>query len=393
MPEAFGVPGGPPGPPGHSFACAACGAGSGVEQAAWRCACGGPLELAEAAPFSRAAIDDAEPSFWRYARALPPLDPRHRVRLGEAVTPLLALELPAGRAVLKLDYLFPTGSYKDRGLAVLVSWLRSLRIRSVVEDSSGNAGAALAAYTAAAGIECTIYVPASNSPGKLAQAAAYGAELVPIAGDRAAVADAALRAAATRFYASHNRCPMFLAGVATLGFELVEQLGWRAPDHVVVPAGYGSLVLGLHWAFRALVAGGVLGGLPRLHAVQTAAYPALAAAWAGGADEVDARGGGPTLAEGIACRRPLRGRALLRAIRESRGTVTSVGDDETLEALRALVRRGVYVEPTSAVAAAGHARLATDGTIAPTETVVVVLTGSGLKAATTIGDLLAGRRG
>jgi threonine synthase len=371
------------------YVCVRCGRRLGEDLAVWRCPCGGLLELAPPGPFAREQVVAGEPGLWRYAAALPAVAAADRLRLGEVLTPLVPADLGGLPVLLKLDHLLPTGSYKDRGAAVLMSRLRTLGVTEVVEDSSGNAGAAIAAYSAAAGIDCTILTPATNSPAKLAQIRAYGAHLVPVPGDRAAVAAAALERAEATFYASHNRQPLFLAGVATVGFEIWEQLGHRAPGSVIVPAGHGSLVLGLARAFEALRAAGAIETLPEIHAVQSEAFPALASALRSGAMDIEATGGeAPTLAEGIACREPIRGRAVLAALRASGGGAFTVTETEIRDALLGLARSGFYVEPTGAVAAAGLRRLASGGGVPPGPT-VVVLTGSGLKAGARIAELMA----
>ena len=371
------------------YVCSPCGTRFSAEMAIWRCSkCGGVLAGWPAVAFSERDVDERETGLWRYARALPPLPAPERVRLGEVMTPLVRSESLA--AMLKVDYLLPSGSYKDRGSAVLVSRLRHLGIRQALEDSSGNAGSSIAAYSAAAGISCEVFVPAGNSPDKLAQIRAYGATLRPIDGDRAAVARAALGAAETRFYASHNWHPDFHAGVSTLGFEIWEQFGRRAPEAVVVPVGHGSLVLGLHRAFESLALGGAVSRAPRIFAVQADAYSSLARAWAEHADEpgpVQEPGG--TIAEGIATRLPLRGREVLDALRDSGGTALSVSEEEIRQALVKLLRLGFYVEPTAAVGVAGLELLRSRGEI-PREAsrVVVVLTGNGLKAGRRIAEVV-----
>ena len=365
------------------YLCPACGNTLGMDAVAWRCPCGGTLELSPPAPFGPVDVDTAEPGFWRYARALPGIDDVSRLRLGEMMTPLVSTGCLGTPCQLKLDYLLPTGSYKDRGAGPMMALLRRLGVREVLEDSSGNAGAAAAAYAAASGIRCAIYTPAQNSPAKLAQIRAYGATLVPVDGDRAAVAEAALVAAGSTFYASHNHHPIFLAGVATLGLELWEQGGFSLPDHVVVPAGYGSLVLGLARARAALGT-----RWPRIHAVQSDAYSAVTRSMTAGSHDVEPFGSAETLAEGIACRCPVRGAAVLRALRESGGSAISVPDHEIRDALLRLARSGFYVEPTSAAAAAGLVRLVRAGVIGAGERAVVVLTGSGLKASQRIAQLI-----
>jgi threonine synthase len=330
------------------------------------------------------------PSLWRYGAALP-VRAEEAVSLGETITPLVEAHVDGTAIRFKLDFLLPTGSYKDRGAAVLLSALRALGVRHAVEDSSGNAAAAIAAYAARAGIACTVFAPASASAGKLVQAAAYGARVERVEGSRDDVANAAIAAAtadATATYASHNWHPFFVEGVKTWALEVWEQLGYRAPDNVVVPVGSGSMLLGAHLAFSQLRNGGEIEELPRLFAAQPAACAPLHAAFAAGADDVAAVERKPTLAEGASIARPVRGRELLTSLRASGGATTAVEEDEIATALRDLARQGIYVEPTSAVAAAGVRQLMERQEIGPGETTVVMLTGSGLKATEAIRDLL-----
>ena len=330
-------------------------------------------------------IENSEPGLWRYAAALPPLGKSQRLRLGEVMTPLVASELYGVPVYLKLDYLLPTGSYKDRGASVLMSVLRKNGIKQVMDDSSGNAGAAAAAYAAAAGIECTIYTPAKNSPAKLAQIQAYGATLVAIEGSRQMVADAVLNKAETAFYASHVWHPLYPAGVATLGFEIWEQLGHRLPAAVAVPAGQGSLVLGLARAFEALSKGRHSVCQPAIVAVQTKAFPALVNSFESAPPRSAATPDVGTIAEGIACVKPLREAAVLAALRRGQGRAIAVSESEIKDALLTLAKAGFYVEPTSAVAAAGFNRAKLDPASGP---IVIVLTGSGMKATERISDLI-----
>ena len=164
----------------------------------------------------------------------------------------------------KLEFMMPTGSFKDRGMTVMVSYLKSRGLDRVLEDSSGNAGASLAAYAAAAGMGCRILVPETASYPKIAQIAAGGADVVTIKGSRQDVAEAALRQSAEIFYASHNWQPFFLEGTKTLAYELWEQSGFQAPDNLVVPLGYGSNVLGADRAFAELEHTGEIAAGPRI---------------------------------------------------------------------------------------------------------------------------------
>jgi len=282
----------------------------------------------------------------------------------------------------------PTGSFKDRGMTVMVSYLRSRGIARVLEDSSGNAGASLAAYAAAAGLACRILVPETASYPKIAQIAAGGADVVTIKGSRQDVAEAALAQSTEIFYASHNWQPFFVEGTKTLAYELWEQLGFTAPDNVVVPLGYGSNVLGADRGFEELHRNGEIERRPRIFGVQAAACAPYATAFDAGTDTLVPTRIAPTIAEGIATTRPTRVAEVLHVIRQSGGSIVAVDEAEIVDALGRLARRGLYVEPTSATAAAGLTRLLTSGTIRPSERTVLVLTGSGLKASATIGELL-----
>jgi threonine synthase len=362
---------------GLSFRCAACGREYPLRTGRWNCACGGPFELVGGPPFSKAGLEPGEWSLWRY-RAMLPVD--EEVSLGEGLTPLVKLELYGLEAHLKLEFLMPTGSFKDRGTAVLVSFLKGQGIEEVVEDSSGNAAASLAAYCAKAGIKARIFVPSYASPAKLRQIEVYGAELVPIPGSRADAARAAETAAQKSYYASHYWNPFVLEGLKTFAYELCEQLGWRAPDNLIFPSGHGTFLLGAYRGFRDLVQAGAIPRLPRLFAAQAQACAPLAEGLRQGLPGPAEIEPGETIAEGIRIARPVRGPQVLEAIRASGGGAVAVSDGETEAAQRELARLGLYVEPTSAVAIAGLKRLIGQGAIRPGELTVLPLTGSGLKS-------------
>jgi threonine synthase len=316
------------------------------------------------------------------------VDSADAVSLGEGWTPLVTGNWGGSPVHYKLDFMMPTGSFKDRGMTVMVSYLRSRGIARVLEDSSGNAGASLSAYAAAAGLACRILVPETASYPKIAQIAACGADVVTIKGSRQDVAEAALRQSAEIFYASHNWQPFFVEGIKTLAYELWEQLGFRAPDNLVVPLGYGSNVLGAERGFGELTRRGEIGTGPRLFGVQAANCAPYHAAFVAGGYDLVATPISPTVAEGIATPKPTRVAEVLNAVRQSGGSVVAVREAEIVDALRDLARRGLYVEPTSATAAAGLTRLLAAGVIRPHETTVLVLTGTGLKSSATTGELL-----
>ena len=324
-------------------------------------------------------------SLWRYREALPIEAETELVTLGEGMTPLIPLDSEAPEHLLKLDYLCPTGSYKDRGASVLLTHLKALGVETVVEDSSGNAGAAVAAYSARAGIRCTIYCPESTSKGKLKQISAYGAELKLVPGNRMATTEAVKLAAGTTCYASHNWHPFFLEGTKTLAYEIVEQLGWRPPTYVLCPVGFGSIYLGLSIGFRELHAQGRIENIPRLLGVQPDVCCPLYNAYLEKATSPSRmKQTGKTLAEGITAELPIRGDTILEALRSTNGAFTTVNDADIEAGMRTLAAKGIYVEPTSAVVIKAYQKFQQAGIIQRGDLTVSILTGIGLKATTTL---------
>ncbi len=364
---------------GATFTDPATGRHFPIDATIWRAPSGSPLMMSELAGIGAGDIDTSRRSLWRYGAALPFAidDP---VTLGEGCTPLLRSRYDGLDCAFKLEWFSPTGSFKDRGASVLVSGLKQLGVEAILEDSSGNGGAAIACYGRAAGMAVNVFVPEGTSPAKIAQTRAYGADIEIIPGPRDATETAAIGRAAEIFYASHNWHPFFLQGTKTLGYEIWEDLGFRVPDNIVTPASAGSNLLGCWLAFTELRRAGAIDRLPRLFAVQPAACPPLHNAFTAGADDYVATDYAPTIAEGTAIRCPVRLPQMLRALRESEGGTAVVAEGEIAEAATRLAAQGLYAEPTSAQAAAGFAQLVAEGRIAADEETVVVLTGSGLKA-------------
>ena len=344
-----------------------------------------PLFLTPLPGLTRDRIDTGERSLWRYRAALP-FQVKTPISLGEGMTPLLPRVLSGAKVHLKCEWMMPTGSFKDRGASVMLSLLRAQGIGHVLEDSSGNGGAAVAGYAAAGGMRATIMTPDSTSPGKTVQMRAYGAEMRLIPGSRQDTAEAAERAASSIFYASHNWHPFFLHGTKTLAYELWEDLGFRVPDSIVTPCGAGSTVLGCAIGFSELLRAGEIDRLPRIHAVQPENCGPIAASFLAGTDAEVATPIMPTIAEGTAIAKPIRRREVIAALRETRGSAVLVSEAAIEKALFDLARIGVYVEPTSAQVAAGLEVLLKQGTIRPDETTVLVMTGGGLKATARIAE-------
>ena len=352
------------------------GSSKPVGPLAWQCD-GARVQIANLPPFDAAAIDDQEWSLWRYAAMLPV---QRRVSLGEGLTPLVQAEGFSVEFFAKLEYLNPTGSFKDRGTSVLVNHLLAHDVREVVEDSSGNAGASLAAYAGGTGIKVRIFAPASAPPGKKALIRSFGAELVEVDGPRAAATEACLDAAHTMTYASHAWSPFFLAGQMTCAWEIWEQLGRRAPDVIVCPVGHGGMFLGLARGFRALRAAGLIEHLPRMIAVQAAACNPVVQAWEHDMDNVEPVAQEPSVADGIAVTQPVHGREILAVIRETGGSAVQVDDMAIEAAHQAMGRRGFIIEPTSAVPVAALRALHLQNSIDDKATVIIPFTGNGLKA-------------
>lgn len=344
----------------------------------WRCKCGSPLDLEFQPKFPVRKIIQREPTLWRYLEAIPIQKKNSMVSMKEGFTPLLEIEFSDQWVFLKIDFLFPTGSYKDRGATVLVSKVKELGIKKVVEDSSGNAGSAISAYSAQGGIRCEIYVPESTSPEKLAQIEAYGAILRKIEGSREETARRAMEAANQIYYASHCWNPFFLHGTKTFAFEVWEQLGWKSPDTLVLPVGHGTLFLGAYIGFKELREAGMIRRVPKLVGIQSVACAPIYQAWQKGLEEPPPIRKKETIAEGISIAEPVRGRQILEALRETGGEILVVNEGEIRSSLIEMGRKGYFIEPTSAATIAGLKKyLRKKG---KKERIVSTLTGIGLKA-------------
>ncbi|MGZ3558284.1 MAG: threonine synthase [Thermodesulfobacteriota bacterium] len=361
------------------FFCSNCKRSYTLQPSRWRCDCGSFLDLQVKPQFSIEKILKRNPTLWRYREAIPIHHETSILSMQEGFTPLERMEIDGREALLKIDYLFPTGSYKDRGASVLISKMKEWRVKKVVEDSSGNAGSAIAAYCAKAGIACDIYVPHDTSSGKLVQIQAYGATLKKIDGSREKTAKRAMKAASETPYASHCWNPFFLHGTKTFAFEVWEQMGWEAPDTLVLPVGHGTLFLGAYIGFKELREAGLIKTIPKLVAIQSVSCAPLYEAFKRGWQETQPIEKKQTVAEGIAIAEPVRGRQILEATRETGGEVLVVTEKEIGRALKTMGRKGYFIEPTSAATVAGlsqYLRKKRRG-----EIVVSTLTGTGLKSA------------
>jgi threonine synthase len=339
--------------------------------------CGGLFDFSTPLPFIYSKIDPTMPGIWRYRHTFGISENSKPISLGEGNTPLLWASIFMRRVAFKCEYLNPSGSFKDRGSALITAWLQSRVICKAIEDSSGNAGASLAAYATREGIQLRILIPDSSSGVKRRQIESYGAELLPIPGSRTEVAQyIKLLADKSEVYASHAYLPFNLPGYATIAYEVYEELGNKMPGAVITPVGQGGLLLGLYRGFDALrIAYNIGSAIPKIIGVQVrGCAPIWELSKYGNYEAVESTGN-HTLAEGVNVLSPLRAKDVLDAVNTSKGTFCVADEEGILQARNILSRHGFYVEPTSAIVWAALEQLIQE----LPDPVVVILTGSGFK--------------
>lgn len=336
-----------------------------LDSLAWKGENGNFLDVFFEGDFREDSVDKRLQGLWRYRKALPLQDKTQPVSFNEGYTPIVEEEWAGKKVRLKLEYLFPTGSYKDRGATVLISKLKELGITRIVEDSSGNAGSAIAAYATKAGIACEIVVSDSVSLSKHKQLESYGADIILVNGSREDVAEKALERSRDVYYASHVWNPYFFQGTKTFAYEIWEQCKRNFPKHILLPVGNGTLLIGAYFGFTELFRRNLIPWIPTIYAAQTTHVPALTS--------MEYHTFKPTLAEGIAVAKPGRRQQILNMIEQTGGKCVNVSEEEILQAWAQLGKMGYYVEKTSAVALAAFSKLGSPaGCLIP-------LTGSGLK--------------
>lgn len=360
--------------------CSRCNQETEFDPNQFHCSCGDAWEPAPVDSFDESEILSSRASLWRYQKIFGISELSNYTPLGAGWTPLIEADWGENRIYLKLEFISPTGSFKDRGTEVEMNVLKALHVTDVVEDSSGNAGSSMAAYAARLGLNATIFSPASASPAKLSQIEMYGAKLEKIPGPRFKSTEAVLHAVSMgAVYASHAYNPAYLLGQQAFAWEIWEQLDRTIPDAVVVPTGQGGLFMGAWLGFRRLFKAGVIDKLPRLYAVQTEIVCPIHKAFTAGLDHVpEIQPNGQSVAEGLATIKPVRGSRILQGLKETDGRTIAVTEAEIKSAYHALAEKGFYTEPTSAVAGAALAQVFQQedaGAI-----VVAALTGSGLKS-------------
>jgi len=363
--------------------------------------CFGPLEVdydydAIAGVISPARIAAGPSTIWRYADLLPAAG-EGAVSLGGGFTPLvradrLAGELGLGEVWIKNDTLNPTGSFKDRVVSVALSAARERGFKVAACASTGNLANSVAAHAAQAGMRSVVFVPADLEEAKVVTSAVFGGCVVAVDGTYDEVNRLCGELAGTRpdwAFVNVNLRTYYAEGSKTLAFETAEQLGWNAPDHVVVPVGSGSQLTKIAKGFAELHRVGLLGEAPqvRVSGAQAAGCSPVADAFAAGRDGI--RPVRPaTIARSIAIGDPADGVYALDTVRSSGGAIAAVSDEQIVEGIRLLARcEGIFAETAGGVTIAALAQLASSGVVRPDERVVAYVTGNGLKTL----DAVAGR--
>jgi threonine synthase len=322
---------------------------------------------------------DAPASMWRYAGVLPAVDP---VTLGEGWTPMLRSQRHAGLLV-KEEADNPTGSFKARGMSAAVTMARHYALKKLAAPSAGNAASALAAYAAAAGIEAHIFMPRDVPMANYLEGVAYGAHVTLVDGLISdcgrMVAEGAKREG--WFDVSTLKEPFRVEGKKTMGYELVEQLGWKYPDAVFYPTGGGVGLIGMWKAFEEMEQlGWVHGSRPKMIAVQAAGCAPVAQAWKEGAAVSRMFENAATFAAGLRVPKPYGDAIILEIVKASGGTVVDVTDEAILASLLDWARHeGLFLCPEGAAATAAYDHLLATGFLKPEDRVVLFNTGSGLK--------------
>jgi threonine synthase len=355
--------------------------------------CFGPLEVvydyeAIRGVVSRESIAAGPLSIWRYADLLPAAA-EGAVSLGAGFTPLvradrLAAELGLGELWIKNDTLNPTGSFKDRVVSVALTKAQELGFKVAACASTGNLANSVAAHAAHAGMDSVVFIPADLEPAKVVTTAVFGGRLIAVEGTYDDVNRLCAELAGeypSWAFVNVNVRTYYAEGSKTLAFEVAEQLGWRTPDHVVVPVASGSQLTKVAKGFKELHAVGLLEEEPhvRISGAQAAGCSPVAEAFASGRDVV--RPVRPsTIAKSLAIGNPADGPYALDAVRQSGGSFGSVTDDEIVYGIRLLARtEGIFAETAGGVTIASLAQLAAAGVVRPDERVVAYVTGNGLK--------------
>ncbi len=338
--------------------------------------------------FSKADLLKRAGNMWRWFELMPVRDEQNVITLGEGYTPLLPAvalgqKFGATQLFIKEEGLNPTGSFKARGLSAAVSKAKELGVRAIAMPSAGNAGAALAAYGARAGIEVFVFMPEDTPEIMKREGFIYGAHVYLVKG---LINDAGKivrdnAGARSWFDVSTLKEPYRAEGKKTMGLELAEQFNWELPDAILYPTGGGTGIVGMWKAFEELEALGWIGSKrPKMISVQAEGCAPIVKAFHAGARHAELWQDAHTIAPGIRVPVAIADYLMLDAMRASGGTGITVLDDEILQAMREIARlEGIFAAPEGAATYAAYQKLMVTGFLKPEEKVVLFNTGSGLK--------------
>ena len=361
-----------------NFTCTKCGKFTPVSSHTPACSCGGLFSLNNIIPkFDEKLIDKSEWSLFRY-RALMSIEGEswREVTMGEGRTPIIQFDKDV---LVKMDYMMPTLSFKDRGAATLVAHMKHIGVNKCVQDSSGNAGVAVAAYCARVGIACEIFVPEGTSPKKISMIEAFGAKAIVVPGTRDHCADVCREKVVNEgaYYANHVFNPFFYEGTKSYIYETYEQLH-RIPENIFIELGNGTLFIGAVLALEHLYASEVIDHFPQLIAVQASSCAPFYETVERKLEEIAQITPTPTLAEGIAIGRPARAEEILNMIHRHNIRVVTAPENEILPARKRLAQRGIYVEHTTAAALAAYDEYCR--IYGPTSDSLLSMCGAGIKS-------------
>ncbi len=386
--------------------CTACGQTADAGEPARTCpACAKVLYArydldAARESLTREALAGRPPDMWRYFEVLPVLDESNVVTLGEGYTPLLRVErlrreIGCGPLLVKDEGVNPTSTFKARGQSAAVSKARELGVTALTIPSAGNAGGALAAYAARAGMEAHVFMPADAPEATRKEVEAMGASLTLVDGLIGDAGALSRRMAGERglFDVSTLQEPYRAEGKKTMGYEIAEQLGWRMPDVIVYPTGGGTGIVGIWKAVQEMESLGLLDGpRPRMFCVQAEGCAPMVRAFHDGADRAEPWENAHTIAAGMRVPSAIGDYLILDALRESNGGAVTVSDDEIVDWMgRVAALEGIFVCPEGASTAAALSKLVAEGSVAPDETALLLNTGSGVKYLETLPTAAPGR--
>ena len=336
------------------FVCSKCGKRVATSTLAPACDCGGLWDLDFKTPhFELSGIDKQEWSMFRYHKYMALENEMWRdITMGEGMTPIVKYNEDI---LLKMDYFMPTLSFKDRGAAVVIAHCKAIGVKKVVQDSSGNAGNSIAAYAAKAGIACEIFVPEGTSPKKIDMIRAHGAQCTVVPGTRDHCADVCRSKVFSEgvYYANHVYNPFFYQGTKTYIYEVFEQLG-RMPENIIIPTGNGTLFLGAVYALEELLASGAIDHFPQIIALQSEYCDPLLLAQEQGSDKPASVTPKPTIAEGIAIGKPMRGEQILALAKKHAIRFVHAPEDKIMACRAELAAKGIYCEHTTAANLAAY---------------------------------------